>query len=99
MINQSIHFGNFTSSCCLRKHDVTAMLVNDSRNLKCDASSVFAVTELKDADGVGCLSLVQAVSLPGDVVDDGFGGIWRQSPHGVLCVDSVVLVLQAQSKK
>ena len=75
------------------------MLVNDSRNLKCDSSSMFAVTELKDADGVGCLSLVQAVSLSGGVVEDGFGGIWRQSPHGVLCVDSVVLVLQAQSKK
>ena len=42
---------------------------------KCDASSVFASTELKVADGVRCLSIVRAFSLPGGVVDDGFGGI------------------------
>ena len=60
---------------------------------------MFTVTELKDADGVGCLSLVRVVSLPGGVVDDGFGGIRRQRPCGVLRVDSVVLVLQASSEK
>ena len=79
--------------------ETLAAIPHDSHNLKCDASSVFTTTELKDADGVGCLSLVRAVSLPGGVVDDGFGGIWRQKPHGVLRVDSVVLVLQAHSEK
>ena len=62
---------------------------------KCDASSVFAATELKVADGVRCLSIVRAFSLPGGVVDDGFGGIRRRRPRGVLRVDSVVLVLPA----
>ena len=83
----------------LVSQETLAAIPHDSRNLKCDASSMFAATELKDTDGVGCLSLVQAVSLPGGVVDDGFGGIWRQKPHGVLRLDSVVLVLQAHSKK
>ena len=62
---------------------------------KCDASSMFAATELKVADGVRCLSIVRAFSLPGGVVDDGIGGIRRRRPHGVLRVDSVVLVLPA----
>ena len=60
---------------------------------KCDASSVFAATELKVADGVRCLSIVRAFSLLGGVVDDGFSGIRRRRPRGVLCVDSVALVL------
>ena len=53
--------------------ETLAAVPHDSRDLKCDASSVFITTEVQVADGVGCLSIIRAVSLTGSVVDDGFG--------------------------